>query len=76
MLKILTAFLNLSINRIVLLIFFLNFFFTYIRISKKSSTKFYQINKENLQKEKKKNAYERYQNLSKEVKEKKAIIWS
>ena len=40
---------------------------------KKSSTKFYQINKENLQEKKnKKNAYERYQNLSKEVKEKKS----
>ena len=47
-------------------------------MSKKPSTKFYQINKENLLKkeQKKKNAYERYQNLSKEVKEKKAIIWS
>ena len=39
---------------------------------KNLSTKFYEENKERLQK----NACERYQNLSKEEKEKKAAIWS
>ena len=43
------------------------FFFRYINLSKNSSPKYYQKNKERLQKM----ARERYQNLSKEEKEKK-----
>ena len=41
-------------------------------MSKNFSAKYYQENKERLQKK----ARERYQNLSKEEKEKKATIWS
>ena len=41
--------------------------FTYIKISKKSSAKYYQHNKERIQKK----ACERYQSLFKEEKEKK-----
>ena len=41
-------------------------------MSKTVSAKYYQGNKERLQKKK---AHERYQNLSKEEKEKKATIW-
>ena len=53
-----------------------NFFFIYIKISKNLSTKYYQGNKLNIIKKikkdyKKKKACERYQNLSKEEKEKK-----
>ena len=49
------------------IIFFLIFlFFTYIKIYKLLSAKYYQENKERLQKK----ALERYQNLSKEEKEK------
>ena len=50
---------------------FFFFFFTYIKMSKNSSTKYYQDNKERLQKKDR----ERYQSLSKEGKEK-AVIWS
>ena len=51
--------------------FFYNFFFTHIKMSKDSSVKFYQNNKERLQRK----ACERYQSLSKEEKEKRAAIW-
>ena len=51
--------------------FFYNFFFTHIKTSKDSSVKFYQNNKERLQRK----ACERYQSLSKEEKEKRAAIW-
>ena len=47
-----------------------NFFLIYIKMSKNLSAKKYQGNKERLQKK----ACERYQNLSKEEKEKKATI--
>ena len=50
--------------------FFLWFFFTYIKMSKDLPAKYYQDNKEKLQK----NAHERYGSLSKEVREKKGII--
>ena len=46
---------------------FKNFFFIYIKISKNLSAKYYQENKERLRTK----ARERYQNLSKEEKEKK-----
>ena len=72
MYKTVTAFLSLLINQIVFINFFNNFSFTFIRMSKNSSAKYYQDNKETLQKK----ARERYQSLSKEEKEKKAIIWS
>ena len=72
MYKTVTAFLSLLINQIVFINFFYNFSFTFIRMSKNSSAKYYQDNKETLQRK----ARERYQSLSKEEKEKKAIIWS
>ena len=56
--------LNLLMN------FFYNYFFIYIKIFKNLSAKYYQVNKE-----RQKKARERYQNLSKEEKEKKATIW-
>ena len=43
----------------------------YIKMSKNSSAKYYQENKERLQK----NAHGRYQNLSEKEKEKKVTIW-
>ena len=65
------TFLNLSINLFILRIAFINFFiiffFIYIKVSKNLSAKYYQESKERLQKK----ARERYQNLSKEEKEKK-----
>ena len=42
-----------------------------MKVSKTSSTKHYQDNEERLQKK----AREKYQSLSKKLKEKKAIIW-
>ena len=63
------TFLNLLINPlflIFLIIFFINFFL-YIKMSKNLSAKYYQENKKRPQKE----ARERYQNLSREEKEKK-----
>ena len=50
--------------------FLYNFFLIYIKMFKNLSAKKYQGNKERLQKK----ACERYQNLSKEEKEKKATI--
>ena len=50
-----------------MLLIFSFFFFTYIKMSKNSSTKYYQDNKERLQKK----TSQRYQNLSKKLKEKK-----
>ena len=64
----LLAFLNIPINKIFSLIFFIIFFFTYIKLSKYSSAKYYQDNKERLQRK----ARERYQSLSKEKKRKKS----
>ena len=49
MYKTLTAFLNLLVNQIFLLIFLMNFFLPYIKMSKNSSAKYYQDNKERLQ---------------------------
>ena len=58
MYKTLAAFLNLSIYPIFLSIFFIyifnKIFFIYIKMSKDSSAKCYQKNKERLQKKKKK----------------------
>ena len=63
-------FLNLPINPLFRT-FFINFvdnsFFIYIKMSKNLPAKYYQENKERLQRK----AHERYQNLSKEEKEKK-----
>ena len=63
--------LNLSINPFFIVFFiislFIDFFFTYIKMSENLLAKYYQGNKERLQKE----ARERYQNLSKEEKEEK-----
>ena len=55
---------------IIFLYFF--FFHIYIKVSKNLSAKYYQENTERLQK---KQTHERYQNLSKEEKERKATIW-
>ena len=56
--KTLAAFLNLSINPIFFInsfyIYFYKFFFIYIKMSKNSSAKYYQENKERLQKKTKK----------------------
>ena len=56
------TFLNVSINPFFIKCFitsFLIFFFIYIKMSKNLSAKYYQGNKEKLQKK----AWERYQNL-------------
>ena len=63
------TFLNLSRNHLKkkkFNYFFTIFFFIFIKLSKNSSAKYYQDNKERLQKK----TIERYQNLSKEEKEK------
>ena len=58
----LEAFLNMLIKHIFLVKFFYNFFFfTYIKISKDLSAKYYQNNKERLQKK----FHEKYWSLSK-----------
>ena len=54
----------ISCNKSIFYNFFYNFFSIYIKISKNLSAKYYQENKERLQKKKKKGR-ERYQNLSK-----------
>ena len=56
-----------SSNKFTFYKFFYKFFFIYIKLPKNLSAKFYQENKERLQKK----ARERYKNLSKEEKEKK-----
>ena len=62
------TFLNLSINQLFFIIFFIVIIFSiYIKIFKNLSAKYYEENKERLQKK----ALERYQNLSKEEKNKK-----
>ena len=48
-------------------------FFTYLKISEDSSAKYYQNNKERLEKKK---SCERYQSFSKEEKEKRVTKWS
>ena len=58
---------HLKMQKFVIFIIFFIIFLTYIRTSKNLSAKYYQENKERLQKK----ARERYQNLSKEEKEKK-----
>ena len=63
-----SKFLSLSINSFFInyfIIFFYNFFFIYIKKSKNLSAKYYQENKKDYKK-----AHEKYQNLSKEEKEK------
>ena len=62
---LISTFLYLLVNQFFIN-FFIYFFFTYIKISKDLSAKYYQDNKQRLQK----NAPEKYQSLSKEEKEK------
>ena len=67
------TFSNLPINQFFLIILLIIFFsFIYIKISKNLLAKYYQENKERLQKK----ARERNHNLSKEEKEKASAIWS
>ena len=58
-----------SLNKLNFYINFFIYFLTYMKMSKESSAKYYEDNKEKLQKK----ALERYQSLSKEEKEKKTI---
>ena len=67
------TFSNLPINQFFLIILLIIFFsFIYIKISKNLLAKYYQENKERLQKK----ARERNHNLSKEEKEKASAMWS
>ena len=62
-----------SLNKLNFYINFFIYFLTYMKMSKDSSAKYYEDNKEKLQKK----ALERYQSLSKEEKEKKTIwLWT
>ena len=81
-LKSIKEFLDPLVNQFFLLLIFFIIFFTYIKISKDSSAKCYQNNKERLQKKSRKNIevfpnkkkdqqyrHERYKNLSEDKKQ-------
>ena len=62
MYKTLSTFLNVLMNLFFPINFFDKFYFTYLKMSKNPPAKYYQDNKERLQKK----SLERYQTLSKE----------